>query len=135
MRLLAPTGSGFGYNSPYNFTAVATGAGTLALYWDGVPGATGYNIYRGYNAGGEDYNAPPQNGATPWTQVSYAGGNNYRFVDGGLVSGFRYYYTVRAVFPEGLSVPSVEDSDVPDASAIPWDSDDPNVVTTAIRQA
>jgi hypothetical protein len=42
---------------------------------------------------------------------------------------------VKAVFPEGLSVPSVEDGDIPDASAIPWDSSDPNVVTTALRQA
>jgi hypothetical protein len=135
MRLTAPAASGFGYNSPYNLTAVATAGDRIALYWEGVPGAIGYNIYRAFNAGEEDYNAPPQNLSTPWTGVSYAGGNNYRYVDTGLFNGLPYFYTVKAVFPEGLSVPSVEDSDSPDASAIPWDSGDPNVVTTAIRQA
>ena len=132
MRRTAPAASGFGYNSPYNFTAVAMGAGQVALYWDGVPEATGYNINRGYNAGGEDYNAPPQNGSTPWTQVSYAGGNNYRFVDGGLVSGAEYFYTVKAAFPEGASTPSEEHSDVPYPGAIPW-GDTPQAVLDAIR--
>lgn len=56
-----------------------------------MPGAIGYNIYRAYYPGEEDYMAPPLNGATPWTGHSYAGGNSYLYVDAGGFSGLPYY--------------------------------------------
>src|SRR5437899_1688641 len=113
MRLTAPAASGFGYNNPRNFTVVATGQDRIALYWDGVPGAIGYNIYRGFVSGDEDYTAPPLNGTTLVTSLSYSGGNTYHYVDYGLFTGLEYFYTVKAVFPEGASTPSEEHSDVP----------------------
>jgi hypothetical protein len=135
MRLTAPAGSGFGYQSPYDLTAVATGADKITLYWEQVPGATGYNVYRAFASGDEDYTGPPLNGSTPVTTHSYQGSNYLKYTDTGLFTGLEYFYTVKAVFPVGVSQSSGEVSEIPDPSAIPWDNSDPQVVEAAIRQA
>lgn len=119
---------------PSNLIAVATGSGKITLYWDGVSGATGYNIYRGTTSGGENY-SNPINGSTPVNQTSYPGGNVYWYTDTGLTNGQEYFYTVKAVAGDSESRPSNEDSDVPHASAIPWDSTNPSSVLSAFRSA
>jgi len=119
---------------PSNLIAVSTGSGKITLYWDGASGATGYNIYRGTTSGGENYSSPV-NGGTPVNQTSYSGGSIYWYTDTGLTNGQEYFYTVKAVAECGESRPSNEDSDVPNASAIPWDSTNPGDVLSAFRSA
>ncbi|HZO89736.1 MAG TPA: choice-of-anchor tandem repeat GloVer-containing protein [Chthonomonadaceae bacterium] len=120
-----------GGNPPVNLSAYSTGSGKISLYWDGVPNATGDNVYRGTTAGGENY-AAPVNG-TPIITPSYSGGNTYMFTDTGLANGVTYYYTVKALYSGVSSGPSNEDSTVPDLNGIPWDNSDPSVALNVIR--
>ena len=118
----------------FNLSAVSTGAGKITLYWDdpsGLPNNTGYNIYRGNIAGGENY-TNPINGPTPVTALSYANGGTHIFTDVGLTNGQQYFYTVVAVTGAGMSAPSNEDSDYVDPSAIPWDSRNPSQIISAV---
>jgi len=117
---------------PVNPVAISTGSGKISVYWDGVPGATGYNVYRGLASGGENY-ASPVNGSTPITAPTYTGGNVYMFTDTGLTNGTEYFHTVKAIGPLGLSNPSAEVSEIPSAYAIPWDSGDVYAITSAIQ--
>lgn len=119
---------------PANLTVVSTGSGKITLYWDGVPGADGYNVYRGTNSGGENYTTPV-NGGTPVTTESYSGSGIYTFTNTGLTNGTEYFYTVKAVADCGESQPSNEDSDVADPAGIPWDSSNPSDVLNAVRAA
>lgn len=118
---------------PINLRAISCGNGKISIYWDGVPGATGYNVYRGTASGQEDYQNPIN--GTPVTAPTYAGGNVYMLVDTGLTNWTEYYYTVKSVGPAGLSEPSDEVSEMPTASpyAIPWDSGSTADIVAAVR--
>ena len=72
--------------------------GSVALSWDGVEGASGYNVYRDTTsaAGG---GGSPINAEAPIEQLS--------FTDASVENGTRYYYRVTAVAEEGESEPSV----------------------------
>ena len=117
---------------PTNPLAVSCGSGKIGIYWDRVPNALGYNVYRGTSPGSQDY-VHPLNGSTPITSPSYTGGSVYRFIDSGLTDGREYYYTVKAVGALGLSKPSDEVSEIPSFYAIPWDSSSVSAVISAIQ--
>src|SRR5581483_6276827 len=53
----------------------------------------------------------------------------------GLVNGTVYSYTVKAIYSTGMSAPSIEDSEVPDAQGIPWDTRNPGSILASIRNA
>ncbi len=112
----------------------ATGSGRVTLYWTALANATGYNIYRGTSSSGEDY-AHPLNGSTPVNTVSYPGSPMEIYTNTGLTDGTEYFYTVKAVYSNGQSEASVEDSDVPDPAAVPWDTRSPSSVLSAVRNA
>lgn len=121
--------------APTDLAVYATGSGKITLYWSGVANATGYNIYRGTAAGGEDY-THPVNGATPVTTKDTGPGvmNMFMYSDTiGLTNGTEYFYTVKAVNGSSQSTPSNEDSDVPDPAAVPWDSANPSSILSAFR--
>lgn len=109
--------------APTDLAVYATGSGKVTLYWSGVANASGYNVYRGTAAGGEDY-VHPVNGATPVTTKDTGPGvtNMFLYSDTGLTNGTEYFYTVKAVNGSSQSAPSNEDSAVPDPNAVPWDT-------------
>ncbi len=117
-----------------DLSAYATGAGKITLYWTQVANATGYNLYRGTTSGGEDY-AHPVNGSTPINTHSYSGSPMDMYSDTGLTNGTPYFYTVKAVYGSGESQPSNEDSDSPDAAAVPWDTRNPGAILSAFNAA
>ena len=123
---------------PSNIMAVATGQTSssnlkITVYWDGVPGVLGYNVYRGTTAGGEDY-LNPINGSTLITDPTWPGGNCFMFTDTtGLVADSEYFYTVKCVRTSGLSQPSDEASEIPSEYAIPWDSQNVSTIATSIQ--
>ena len=78
-----PARAGVRPPAPANLQAVA-GNAQVALFWDSLPAAAGYNIYRGKTPGGE----VKINGAALTA-------NSYR--DTGLVNGQVYFYKVSAV--------------------------------------
>ncbi len=122
-------------SAPTDLAVYATGSGKVTLYWSGVPNTTGYNIYRGTTAGGEDY-THPVNGAAPVTTKDTGPGvaNMFMYSDtSGLTDGTEYFYTVTAVNGTVQSGPSNEDSDVPDPAAVPWDSTNPSSILSAFR--
>jgi hypothetical protein len=123
---LRPTGP------PPGLQVHATGSTRITCYWDSVPGATGYNIYRGTSSEGEDY-LHPLNGGAPWNTPSYPGSSVFAYTDENLPQVREYFYTVKAVRHYGESGPSVEDSDIPDAGAIPWDRRDAYAITSAVQ--
>lgn len=110
--------------APTGLYAISTGSGKITLYWEGVAGATGYNVYRRVSTGAVASTAPV-NGDTPVGEISYPGGSTYMFTDSGLTNGVEYFYTVRAVRSCAESASSNEDSDVVDPEGIPWDTRDP----------
>ena len=121
-------------SAPLDLSAYATGSGRIALYWTAVSGASGYNVYRGTVAGGEDY-AHPINGTHPVNAPSYPGSAMDAFTDTGLVDGIEYFYTIEAVGGGAPSPPSDEDSDTPLSGAVPWDTRNPGAVLSAFRNA
>jgi fibronectin type 3 domain-containing protein len=80
---LAPTG-----------LIAAGGDGQIALSWNTVPGATGYDVLRSDTAGA--------------TKTIVATPVNNGFIDTGLASGSTRYYVVRAVGLAGTSADSAE---------------------------
>lgn len=76
--------------------AADAGSSSISIYFNPVPGALTYNLYRATTSGGE--------GTVPMT----IGSNNPNFGDGGLVPGTTYFYTVTAVNDHGQSVQSEE---------------------------
>lgn len=119
---------------PANLTVAPTGSGKLTLYWSGVCGATGYNVYRGTISGGENYYTPV-NGGTPVTTESYSGSGVYTYTDTALTDGVEYFYTVKAVGGCGESQASEEDSCIPDPNGAPWDTGDVAAILASIRNS
>jgi fibronectin type 3 domain-containing protein len=76
--------------APAGLTATA-GAGSVALGWGAVAGATGYDVYRATAAGG----AFTRLTASPQAGTSYA--------DAAVAAGATYWYQVRAVNAAGAS--------------------------------
>jgi fibronectin type 3 domain-containing protein len=72
------------------------GAEQIALTWNAVVGASGYDVYRATGAGGE--------GSVPFK----TGLSSPAFTDTGLTDGKTYYYTVTAVDFGGQSPASAE---------------------------
>ena len=89
--------------APTGLSAAASASSSeLNLTWTAPSGTvSGYNIYRGTSAGGEDYNNPI-NGASLVTATTYS--------DTGRTAGTTYYYTVKAINASGSSVASTEAS-------------------------
>lgn len=81
------------------------GNAQVALSWQAVPGATGYNVYRGTTSSGQ--------GATP----VFTGVTGTTQLDTGLVNGTKYYYKVTAVNAGGMGGYSDEVTARPSASA------------------
>lgn len=117
-----------------DLSTYATGSGRIALYWTPVVNATGYNIYRGTSAGSEDY-LHPVNGSTPVNAASYPGSPMSLYSNSGLTNGTAYFYTIKAVSGSGQSQASNEDSDIPDAAAVPWDTRNPGAIISAFNAA
>ncbi len=78
--------------------AASGGSVSITLSWNAVSGATGYAVYRGTSAGGEN-STPIASNVTGTT-----------FTDTGLAYGATYYYTVAAVSAADQSDPSSEAS-------------------------
>ncbi len=85
--------------------------GSVTISWDAVPGAAGYIVYRGPVAKG---------GFEPVSEVV----TEERFSDTTVTNGYRYFYTVAAVSPEGLigeqsaSVPAVPSAPIAETAFV-----------------
>ncbi|MEJ5253657.1 MAG: fibronectin type III domain-containing protein, partial [Armatimonadota bacterium] len=106
---------------PWIFAA-PTGVDKVTVYWDPVPGATGYRVRWGTVSGSYPNVSPDLPASSP-----------YRYSVTGLVSEQEYYFVIEAKFGDVVGVPSEEDSAVPHAGAIPWDTQDPNQIIPALR--
>jgi hypothetical protein len=107
------------------FFAAPTGANKVTVYWDGVPGATGYRV-RWRKSNENDY--PPGN-------VVVVGADVRQQSVARLEREQEYYFVVEAAYNGLWGPPSEEDSAVPHEGAIPWDTQDPNQIVPAIRAA
>ncbi|MGQ9789940.1 MAG: fibronectin type III domain-containing protein [Armatimonadota bacterium] len=107
---------------PWIFAA-PTGANKVTVYWDEVPGATGYRVRWGVQSG----SYPNASGLLPASARSYT--------VQGLVSEQEYYFVVEAEYNGIWGPPSVEDSAVPHEGAIPWDTQNPYLIIFAVRNA
>lgn len=114
-----------------SLTAAATGSNKVTLYWHGVSGASGYNVYRSATSGG------------PYTQVAFnviVPDNGPGLTDAfmysdvsGLITGTEYFYLVRAIQSGAETIESNEDSTTPDPSAVPWDTSDPAKIISVVN--
>jgi hypothetical protein len=107
---------------PWIFAA-PTGANEVTVYWDEVPGATGYRVRWGTTSG----SYPNSSAVLPATARQYT--------VSGLVRDREYYFVVEAAYNGLWGPPSEEDSAVPHEGAIPWDTQDPNQIIPAVRNA
>lgn len=71
---------------PTGFTVSVNGYTSIALEWNAVNMASGYEVYRGTSANTATFQKIQT--------VADNGGGSYRFVDMGLTCGTRYYYRV-----------------------------------------
>ena len=83
--------------APLDLISVTHGSGEIDLSWDASTTATGYDVYRGTDAGGESQT--PLNEAPLTANV---------FQDVTVDNGSHYYYTIKAVNDDGSSDASVE---------------------------
>ena len=112
-----------------SLTAAATGTNKVTLYWNGISGASGYNVYRSTVSGGP-YTQIAQNVATADPGPGLT--NAFMYSDSaGLTTGTEYFYVVRAVQSGSETVQSNEASDIPQAGAVPWDTGDPIQILSA----
>ncbi len=120
--------------------AVACSNCGIMLYWTGLPGAVGYDVYRSTISGGPytELNTSPVS-----TQDTGPGVTNmYEYVDTTLTTCSTnttvsppYFYVVRAVNAGGTETEtSNEASATPNTSALPWDTADPvQIVAQAVQ--
>jgi hypothetical protein len=105
---------------PWIFAA-PTGANKVTVYWDEVPGATGYRVRWGTASG-------------VYPNVSSVQPADARMLSiTGLTSEQEYYFVVEAERNGVWSAPSEEDSAVPHVGAIPWDTRDAASILQAVR--
>jgi len=95
--------------------AASPGDRTVALCWNAVSGASGYNVKRATTSGG------------PYGLVA-AGVTATTYLDTALTNGKRYYYVVSAFNYGGESADSPPVSAVPDVPPVPGDLDRDNDV-------
>ncbi len=107
---------------PWIFAA-PTGANKVTVYWDPVPGATGYRVRWGTASGAYPHVSSVQPADARMLSIT------------GLTSEQEYYFVVEAERSGVWSAPSEEDSAVPHVGAIPWDTEDPDQIIPAIRWA
>ncbi|MCL6476731.1 MAG: fibronectin type III domain-containing protein, partial [Firmicutes bacterium] len=105
---------------PWIFAA-PTGANKVTVYWDEVPGATGYRVRWGTASGVYPNVSSVQSGDARMLSVT------------GLTSEQEYYFVVEAERNGVWSAPSEEDSAVPHVGAIPWDTGDAASILRAVR--
>ncbi len=101
--------------------AVPTGANKVTVYWDPVPGATGYRVRWGTVSGSYPGASEVLSGLARQYTVS------------GLVSEQEYYFVVEAEWNGVWGPPLEEDSAVPHVGAIPWDTQDTNFILSSVR--
>lgn len=109
--LVSPSSPTLAAATPQN-PGAGQAVGAIALSWNGVAGATGYNVYRRASGGSYDFTAP-LNGATPLTAPAYTDPG------AGLAGGTTYAYVVRAVTAGAESASSNELSASPIARLAP----------------
>ncbi len=102
---------------------VRCGLMSRSLYWDEVPGATGYRVRWGTASGAYPHVSSVQPADARMLSIT------------GLTTEQEYYFVVEAERSGVWSVPSEEDSAVPHVGAIPWDTEDPDQIIPAIRWA
>jgi len=113
-----------------SLTAAATGANKITLYWNGISGASGYDIYRSTVSGGP-YTQIASNVATPDSSPGLT--NTFMYSDtAGLTTGTEYFYVVRAVQSGNETVQSNEDSAIPAVISVPWDTGNPTQIINAV---
>ena len=114
-----------------SLTAAATGTNKVTLYWNGISGASGYNVYRSTISGGP-YTQIAQNVATADTGPGMT--NAFMYSDAsGLAMGTKYFYVITAVYSGTAGAQSNEANSVPDASAIPWDTGTAAQIVAAVN--
>ena len=126
----------FEFYKPISFKADGIRSGENGLFWRGVPGALGYNIYRGTKSEGKHtrINRKPVTTRDPSPELEDA----YFYRDRGLKNGRTYYYVVVAVMAgkhgNRETARSDESSATPDKDAIPWDTRDAKKIVTAFAK-
>jgi hypothetical protein len=106
---------------PWIFAA-PTGANKVTVYWDEVPGATGYRVRWGTTSG----SYPNSSAVLPATA------RQHTVV--GLDSEREYYFVVEAEYNGLWGPPSEEDSAVPHEGAIRWDSGNVSWIMEDVRR-
>jgi hypothetical protein len=106
---------------PWIFAA-PTGANKVTVYWDEVPGATGYRVRWGTVSG----SYPNSSAVLPATARQYT--------VSGLVRNREYYFVVEAAYNGLWGPPSEEDSAVPHEGAIRWDSGNVSWIMEDVRR-
>jgi len=114
-----------------SLTAAATGSTKVTLYWNGITGASGYNVYRGTVSGGP-YALVASNITTADPGPGMTGSFMYSDISG-LATGTEYFYVVKAIQSGAETMQSNEASATPDAGAIPWDSGDAAQIVSAVN--
>ncbi len=109
----------------------ACGKGKLALYWDTVPGAKGYWIYRSSRSKRQDMARPLAK--LRFVADSFPCSPMKLWVDKGLQEQREYFYVIRAADSAGrLSAASEEDSEYVDSGATPWDTRNPRRIVDSV---
>jgi len=106
---------------PWIFAA-PTGAYKVTVYWDEVPGATGYRVRWGTTSG----SYPNSSAVLPATARQYT--------VSGLLRDREYYFVVEAAYNGLWGPPSEEDSAVPHEGAIRWDSGNVSWIMEDVRR-
>ncbi|HEY0868646.1 MAG TPA: hypothetical protein VGE01_14775, partial [Fimbriimonas sp.] len=105
--LLVSALAAYAQSAPSGIWAVANSSTANYVYWNEVPGATGYKVYAGTSSNGQN--------ATPVGTVT-----SESFYHSGLTAGVRIYYKVTAMYGTSESARSVEGSAKPGADRTGW---------------
>jgi subtilisin family serine protease len=80
--------------APTGLAAASASSSSIALSWQGVAGASSYNVLRSLT------------GSSGWTQVATVSGATLTYLDSGLTASSAYYYEVTDSSSSGTSAPS-----------------------------